>query len=211
MNKRFSTHKAINLNTFEVTCQPPRLFVLTFLPLFLSVQVVLSLIILLIPQAQASMQIEYKVKFQGLSDRDLIKEFKKASNTIRLQDHPPATMDLLMRRAKKDIPSFREILQAYSYYQGQIEVKIIDDQGITSVVFEIETGPRYILHELNISTDMPSYQIEWSSPSASELGLEIDQPALAQRMSRAYQQLRNSILNQGYVFCQLSKPIIVVN
>lgn len=179
--------------------------------MFLSVQVALSLIFYLVPQVQASKQIEYQVKFQGLGNKNLIGELKKASNTIRLQDHPPATMALLRRRAKKDIPSFREILQAYSYYQGQIEVKTVDGRGITSVVFEIETGPRYVLHQLNISTDMPSYQIKWSPPSANDLGLELNKPAMAQSMSRAYQQLRKSILDQGYVFCQVSKPVIIVN
>lgn len=190
-----------NRSILELTgyiCQPC-LFVLISLFLFGATQV------------QAEELVEYGLQFQGVQDRHVLSDLQDVSNTYQLKDYPPASRALLQKRARKDVPLFEKILQAYSYYHSQIQIKIEDSQPKKTVVFHVSKGPQYSLHMVNIATYPPVSQTSWVPPSVADLGLELDQPALAKNMSQAFNRLVQMLNNQGYVFAQVDKPVIVVD
>lgn len=197
-------HTGIQLCTVLRLCRSIVFICLVFLCL-------LSLFIW--PQiALGKLQVPYEVRWQGIEDKNLKKELQKVSDTVQLIDKPPATPYLLQKRARDDLSGMLEILKANAYYQASIKVDLEhqDEDKKYTVVFQIRPGPRYTLQNLRIIAQAPKPVDIPEFPEASQLGLEIGGPALAQNMRSAKRDLLNIMEAKGYVFARVSKQQAVV-
>jgi hypothetical protein len=76
---------------------------------------------------QAFAEMNYKVEFIGLEDKNTLGAIKSKSDLIQLQNRPPASVNGLRYRIKADIPEMIKILHSYGYYDASITSEIQND------------------------------------------------------------------------------------
>jgi translocation and assembly module TamA len=154
----------------------------------------------------------YDVSFELSDGSGLKAEMQQASRTVLLQDRPPATLYLLKHRARKDLGALKDILQAKGYFKPDVSVQVHDKpEDLANVVFSIDPGPQYLIHRLRIDVQPPDLKSRLNLPDPEGLGLAPGTPALAQAVRSASQSLIRRVRQQGHVFANQDKPVLILD
>jgi translocation and assembly module TamA len=155
---------------------------------------------------------DYKVEFQGLEDRSLIKKLKQASDAFQRKDDPPPSRFLLRRRAESDQKTFRDILRSQGYYRPQIAFDISrPEETAWRLTFSIDPGPIYRLSAVRFRFKPPLGAAKPSLPEPESIGLRPGEPLLAASVRRARDRLARRVVDQGYVFSAVDTPRLLVD
>lgn len=160
---------------------------------------------------QASAQVAYETRFEGVDDPALAALLHAVSETLSLQVDPPASVLHLRRRADRDVENFTRAFQSRGYYAGSISHTIQRDTSPVVVVFKADPGPQYTLGDVAIHTVDGAILPEDALPAPDSLGLRTGAPALADPIANANATLLTHLRAHGYPAPQIAKRDVVVD
>lgn len=160
-------------------------------------------------------EMNYKVEFIGLEDKDTLSVIKSKSDLIQLQSRPPASLNGLRYRIKSDIPGMIEILHAFGYYDATVTSQIQNETGTADVFIFIHSGPRYLLDGYDFyasncqeKTEIPE---KCRSITLERIGIDVGKPLLAGNIINAEQILLDELANCGYPLAAIEKRDVIVD
>ncbi|GKT10038.1 outer membrane protein assembly factor [Desulforhabdus sp. TSK] len=168
-------------------------------------------VLLVAGNAVAESGVPYTVALRGVTDEDLQKTLEAVSITVARKEEPPATLFLLRRRAADDVEALREVLRSQGYYAAEIRLEMNEETTPVSVVFEIQTGRRYLLKSVEIESIEGSSLPDVKMPSSSALGLAVGEPSDASRIVNAQDLLVRDVRRQGYPFARVADRRVIVD
>ncbi len=143
-------------------------------------------------------EISYRVRFEGVPDRELLQDLRQVSDMLALRDRPPRSMRQLERRANRDIEQFLQVLQTHGYYEAAVEVRIRDRRSPIRVTFEVMPGPRYAIEDIQIVIrDLPN------EGDKKMTGLASGDPARALPIVAAEERIVRALEDRGYPFARV--------
>lgn len=96
--------------------------------------------------------LDYKVKIEGATDKDLAGDLNNASELKALADKPVDDELALRRRAEADIERLRQAMRARGYYDGTIEFAVDATGKVAQVTVTVAHGKAYRFKDLVITT-----------------------------------------------------------
>ncbi len=147
----------------------------------------------------------YEVRFEGISSQNLLQEIKKLSNSVALQDRPPASISLLRKRVDEDISLFTQWLRARGYFASHIEATIEETTKPLTVLFKVDPGVRFLLKSADVQI------VGGLQTPVPETGLTLGTPFDAATLVQAQNQLAGEFTKKGYPFAKVTDRRIVVN
>lgn len=156
----------------------------------------------------AETKIPYGVSFEGIENRPFLDLLKEVSESVALQDRPPASLSLLKKRALGDVPRLEKALWSRGYHGAGAGFKITQKQGAYTLTFQIAPGPVYTFEEarLDVPEGGPSER-----PTGAEIGLKPGEPALTRDVLEARTRLISHYERRGHPFPDVSAPKLEIN
>jgi translocation and assembly module TamA len=158
---------------------------------------------------EAPPSVPYAVAIEGVDDGTLRGLLQAVSETERLLDRPPASLARLRRRAQDDIARLLQVLRSQGYYSADVKVAMNTAREPVQVTFQVELGPLYRFGAASIEVAPPEPGLK--VPSPDEIGLKLDEPAAAQTILDAEQDLLGRVLAQGFALAELGTRTAVVD
>ncbi|NCC25416.1 MAG: outer membrane protein assembly factor [Deltaproteobacteria bacterium] len=140
----------------------------------------------------------YRAEVRGEMASSVREVLESVSDTFALRDRPPATTEMLRRRARADILAMQRGLRSEGYYDGRVVVVVDQEARSNLVVFEVETGPAYVLKD--ILFDGPAMGGDFPPLDAGVVGLEIGSRARAPAIEDGAGKLRDMLREHGHPF-----------
>ena len=147
----------------------------------------------------------YQVRIKGISSHDLLQEITKVSNSVALQDKPPASLDLLRKRVDEDILLFSQWLRAQGYFGSHIEATLDETAKPLTVTFKVDTGPLFLLRSVEVQI---AGRIETTIP---DIGLTLGAPFNAGTLVHSQNRLVREFTKKGFPFAQVADRKIIVD
>jgi len=151
----------------------------------------------------------YRLEFRGDMEPGVQETLQSVSETFILQERPPATPEMLERRAHSDIPLMQQALRSEGFYDGQIEVHVDHAAAPPLVAFEIRTGPPYLLTAVHFNGSFPEH--DFPEPTAATANLALNQRARAPEIQQATTALREYLREHGHPFATAKLEKIIVD
>ncbi len=120
------------------------------------------------------------------------------SDTVELAERPLISMSQLQRRIRDDVSEFVGALRSFGYYSPNITYHIRDEEDPVQVVFEVFTGPEFLIKEVNFISLDPEKEIE--PPQPQELGLVPGQRIRSARVKESTGKLDSHLRKIGFPF-----------
>jgi translocation and assembly module TamA len=159
----------------------------------------------------ADQGISYNISIEGISDQEILKLLRQVSQAFVLKKRLPATMNLLRRRVHQDVPLLIKTLRSRGYYDARIETSIDKERQPVEVVFRIDTGPPYLLKEVEITLIDPFSGDDFTTPRPEEIGLVIGHRIRHKDILDAEQRLLQWFKRHGYPLVKREKREVVVD
>ncbi|MFP4033897.1 MAG: hypothetical protein ACLFT5_00180, partial [Desulfovermiculus sp.] len=158
----------------------------------------------------AELRAPYTVSFQDPENSGLISELRQVSAIVQNQDDPPATVNLVKRRAQNDLPRMTEVLKAQGFFDARIDLKVDPgkDDDPVRVEFAVHPGPAYHVREVNIDPWRSSSLSDVNLPSRQELKLPSGARAKADAVRRGKSLLQSKLQSQGFVLAEIDSPVL---
>ncbi|MFP4257478.1 MAG: autotransporter assembly complex protein TamA [Desulfovermiculus sp.] len=158
----------------------------------------------------AELRAPYTVSFQDPENSGLISELRQVSAIVQNQDDPPATVNLVKRRAQNDLPRMTEVLKAQGFFDARIDLKVDPgkDDDPVRVEFAVHPGPAYHVREVNIDPWRSSSLSDVNLPSRQELKLPSRARAKADAVRRGKSLLQSKLQSQGFVLAEIDSPVL---
>lgn len=153
-------------------------------------------------------EIRYRVRIEGVPDREMRRELEAVSVMATLKDRPPLTETQLRRRARRDPPLFQEVFRSYGFYDARIETVFELDRRRPRVRFVVDLREPYLLRQVRILDADSGEPLD--RPDPANLGLEPDLPATAARILDAEERLLQRLRAEGRPFPAVSDREVVV-
>ena len=134
-----------------------------------------------------------------------------SSQLIRLEDRPPPTRNALQRRIETDVSTFAAVMRSKGYYDPDIRFEITGEAAPYKVDLSIAPGPRYTLATFEIVYLGGAPDAPLGLPGVAESGLEIGEPAVADRIAGAESTLVRWLHNRGYPYAEVSDRLVLAN
>lgn len=152
----------------------------------------------------------YHLEVRGDMDAALKEVLLSVSDTQALQDRPPASPEMLDRRARLDVPLMQRALRSEGYYDSQVDVRV--DHTVTPplVVFDVRTGPPYILHTVHFDIPASGEKVEAPRMTIDATGLAIGQRARAPEVARGASRAQGFLREHGYPYPVVSLGEVLV-
>ena len=124
----------------------------------------------------------------------------------------PATLGQLRRRATEDATRLNEVLRSEAYYNGRVDVEIVEAQGGRfDVVFNMTLGTRSMIRSFAINyADNPS-DLALLPRDGKALGLKPNRAARAQRVIDLTATAMSFLENHGHPRPKLAERKVVVD
>jgi translocation and assembly module TamA len=153
----------------------------------------------------------YRVELSGDMNAELREVLLFVSETLALQDRPPPTPEMLERRARADIPLMQRALRSEGYYDGQVQVHVDHDVAPPLVLFQVQTGPAYVLHAVHFDDPKPKQEHDFPAPSPATVNLILGQRAQAPKIEQGIARLRDHLREYGHPFATVGLGEIIVD
>lgn len=162
-------------------------------------------------QVFANNGLSYRVKIEGAIDRKIRRLLESISNTASHKQTPAISINLLRKKAERDIPHFLKALKSQGYYKAKASVKIHTDIRTVHVIFQIDPGPPFILKtvDVHILGENASHPIKLPKPN--EIGLFLGDPTVSKNIIDAEKMLLYSVKAQGYPFPKIKDRKVIVD
>jgi len=158
----------------------------------------------------AEVGIPYQLTIE-VEDRTLSRLLKEVSETWDLRKNPPASLNLLRRRAERDSRTFTKVLRSQAYYGAHVAINIETECKPIHVVFRIDLGPPYLLGSVDIGIPESMASMAPKLPAAHEIGLTLDEPATSASILNAEQALVVWFKNRGFPLVRITERQVVVD
>jgi len=157
------------------------------------------------PEAQvpASSGIEYKPGIDGVKDTDLRERLEAASQLFSLNDHPPATIAGLERRAEEDIARLQATLRSEGYYAATVKPVFDAGKQPVSIRMQVDAGRRYRLDVFEISYAGEALPDLTHRPALKDIGIDIGMPARGPAIKAAQGRMVTVLGDRGYPFAKI--------
>lgn len=177
-----------------------------FIPIF-------SLLLYLIAWSTtyADSGVDYMVSIEGVENEELKNTLEKASNTVTLQKQPPASISLLKKRVDKDIERLQTVLRSRGFYAAQIDQRFDSDARPVQVHIKITPGNPYLLKKIEVSLSGEGALLKDSLPVSEVSGLDLNTPALSEKILNARTRLKKWMRSRGYPFSETEYPEVIVD
>ena len=183
-------------------------------------------------ESQSGPRIPYSVEIEGAdtaADPGLAGFLRSASNAAASTDRPPPSILILRNRAERDVGQLEAALRSRGFYDGTVSFRIEEDGppeqttsgGLTGeigamltspptrIVFEVDPGERYVFDERSIRIDGDPSGL--TPPRASELGLKQGEPALAETVVAAEDNLLRYAWRRGHAMAEIGDRRAVID
>jgi len=142
----------------------------------------------------------YRVCFEGNLSPQLKKLLESASDTVKLQDSPPATVAGLKHRAEADVKNFLKVLHSQALYNATVNLDYQLNTCPAIVLVKVNPGPVYPLTGFYIvpSNDSLCRNFNYSSISLTDLKVNLYCPATPKMIVEAEENLLFLMAKQGY-------------
>jgi translocation and assembly module TamA len=177
-------------------------------------------------------RVPYAVVIEGAEtaeDPELAGFLRSASNAAQSTDRPPPSLVILRNRASGDLAQLEAALRSRGFYDGTVDFRIEGSEtpteagstGLigevediltappTRVVFEVDPGQRYVFGQRTIQVDGEPHG--FTPPRAAELGLKNDEPAVAETVLAAEQNLLRYARQRGHATAALGDRRAVID
>lgn len=169
------------------------------------------------------------MRIEGALDAELEAALRAASSSVQSIERPPADELQLARRAQRDLPALEAALRGLGYYRGRAAVVVepaaaaplppaapdappdaaAPAEPRAVVRFTVEPGPRYRFDRRSVEILGEAHG--FVPPKPGKLGLERDEPAIAQRVLDAEAELVRSAQRNGHAFARAGPREVVVD
>lgn len=171
-----------------------RIILLCLLPLFLYAQ-----------------DIDYRVKFEGVDDTEILEALNCASELITLIESPPATETALRRRAEADIPNLIRGLHSFAYYNAKIDFDFKTDCQPALIIVKVDLGPVYPIHSFAIFPACDETDYPFDTIKLKRLGIKCGEPALPKTIIQAESSLLDILASEGYPLAKIENREVVAD
>jgi translocation and assembly module TamA len=156
----------------------------------------------------------YETSFVGFKDEAALKSLFDVSETVTLQERPPASLNGLRYRVKGDVPALLKVLRAYGYYDATVTTEVEENDERAQVYFFIRPGTQYKIGSYAVyhKDCNELYQNSACSPLTPELlGIPVGSPALSTLIVNAELDLLTQLSKCGYPLAAVKKRKVVVD
>jgi len=153
----------------------------------------------------------YRLEIIGDMPPGVREVLRFVSDAYALQDRPPATQEMLERRARSDIPLMLRALRSEGFYDGQVQVRVDHGATPTLVSFGVDTGPAYVLKAVHFDGPDPEEGFDFPMPTAATLNLTLGQRARAPEIEQGEANLREFFREHGYPSPWVSLGEVIVD
>ncbi len=105
--------------------------------------VLLFLMLMSLAPSRIHADVPYDVEIEGICSKETIALLKTVSQLVTLEEHPPATLTGLERRAETDIPNIIKGLHSFGYFDAKATYRIDEEACPVKVFIMIDAGPVY--------------------------------------------------------------------
>ncbi len=169
---------------------------------------ILFFLFILAVSATGYADVAYSLQFEGIPPKSDIEEVLNATSQLRLlQEHPPATMAALRRRAEADLPNLMDGLQSLGYYDPHIEFTIDTPQEEALVTLHIEPGALFYFESVSIL--YPEEEVIEITPEM--IGFQLGSIATPLTILEGEKHLLNLLTNAGYPQASIVKREVLAN
>jgi translocation and assembly module TamA len=182
--------------------QTPWLYLLLFIGLVLVINLFCT------HNIHANEGISYRVKIEGIAESKLRKLLESVSNTISRRQTPAISLNLLRKRAERDIPRFQKVLKSQGYYAADVKTEIKGDGQSLLVVFRVEPGPPFLLESVDIRM---TGENDIRLPDVRKMGFLLGERVKSKAIVDGEKSLLHSLKTQGYPFPRIEQRKVVVD
>ena len=140
----------------------------------------------------------YQTEIRGDIDDQIHQVLMHISDTVELADRPLISMSQLQRRIRDDISEFVGALRSFGYYAPSITYHIMDDEDPVQVVFEVFTGPEFLIKEVSFINLDPEQDVDLPQPQ--ELGLLPGERIRSAQVRESRRELDSHLRKIGFPF-----------
>lgn len=155
-------------------------------------------------------EIRYRVRIEGVPDRDMRRELEQVSVMRALADRPPVSEVQLRRRARRDPPVFQNVFRSRGFYNAAVETVFELDRRRPRVLYVIDLGEPYVLRHVRFVDAVSGESL--GRQDRDELGLGKGRPAEAGRILDAQERLLMRLRSEGRPFPEVvDREVLVVH
>ncbi|HEY4255577.1 MAG TPA: BamA/TamA family outer membrane protein [Chlamydiales bacterium] len=157
----------------------------------------------------------YDVQFVGLSDAECLKAMQARSGLVSLEKRPPASVNGLRYRIEGDIPTFMQVLHAFSYYDAFVSYELAAQElDAYKVTIFIQPGARFKLGSYQVLHGgcIEPLELPGCCPfTAEELGLNLGKSPTSVELVNGELEILSQLSRCGYPLAFLDKRRIEVD
>jgi translocation and assembly module TamA len=176
--------------------------------------ILLSIFLIIFSLKIFSSEIQYKTKFQGIREKEILKKIEGVSQLASLQKKPPKSINALRYRVDGDINEMKKVLNSYGYYDASIKVDIDETKNKILVNVIITPGTRYTLGTYNIYSspcDEAKETTVCNRITLDNLNANIGQPAISQDIINSRLKLLTELSYCGRPLASISSQKTIVD
>ena len=151
---------------------------------------------------------DYRVVFEGIPDKQLVRALMATSDCVQLRKRAPVAAPALRLRAGRDRDRLLQVMRAYGYYAASIGFDIDADADPVRLVFRVEPGPAYLLATVTIQQPDGEH-VGPADPSAIDLTL--GERARAASILDSQRKLLQWFRRRGHPFPTVADRRVVVD
>jgi translocation and assembly module TamA len=179
-------------------------------------------------ESLAGPRVPYTVLFEGVDegpDPGLEAYLRAASNAAQSTDRPPPSLLILRNRARDDLSRLVTALQARGFYDGTVDFRIEQDDAAdqfldgaldtllgtapTRIVFMVDTGEIYRFGKRTIRVEGDPER--YDTPRVADLGVKDGDPALAELVLEAEDNLLRHAQARGHALAELGQRRVIID
>jgi len=165
---------------------------------------------------QPETAIAFTTRIEGRRIPDYLRDLMKNARMLRPDAEdgvpPPTTLAQLRRRAKEDESHLKEAMRSEAYYNGSVSASVRQGQGgAFEVVYLVTLGPRTMIRNFTMQYGEYPDGGPGLVESATELGLQPERAATAQRVIDFTQKAIAHLHNHGYPDAALDRRRVIVD
>ncbi|SFG06205.1 autotransporter secretion outer membrane protein TamA [Novosphingobium sp. CF614] len=168
------------------------------------------------PADDKEVEVAYRVDIEGLdaadkeADIDIASEFR-ALSALEKGDGKAANAAMVRARLNEDSQLLQTILASEGWYSPEVRTRLVpardDKNKALTAVLSVTPGKRYVFSDIVVKAD----PTEPANLIASNLGLKIGEPIVADRVQGAEAQVAVALPENGYPFAQVGDRDILLD
>ena len=160
--------------------------------------------------------IAFTTRIEGRRIPDYLRSLMEEAQALRPDAAdgvpPPTTLAQLRRRAEEDANQLNEVLRSEAYYNGSVSASVRQGQGgAFEVVYLAVLGPRTMIRSFTMRYSGHPDGGPGLVEDATELGLQPERAATAQRVIDFTQKAIQHLHNNGYPDAKLDRRRVIVD